>query len=64
MALSIKTEEADKLARELPRLTGEIMTDAITTAMRERLKRSRAGEEASSDCVARMRLRQSERGVD
>ena len=42
MALSIKTEEADRLARELSRLTGETMTDAITQAMRERLERLRA----------------------
>ena len=42
MALSIKTEEADRLARELSRLTGETMTDAITRAMRERLERLRA----------------------
>lgn len=55
MALSIKTEEADKLARELSRLTGETMTDAITRAMRERLERLRAEQEASSDYVARMK---------
>ncbi|MEQ8484656.1 MAG: type II toxin-antitoxin system VapB family antitoxin [Pseudomonadales bacterium] len=29
MALSIKTEEADRLARELSRLTGETMTNAV-----------------------------------
>ncbi|WMT92591.1 type II toxin-antitoxin system VapB family antitoxin [Pelagibacterium sp. H642] len=54
MALSIKTEEADKLARELSRLTGETMTDAITTAMRERLERVRAEREAHGDYVARV----------
>jgi len=42
MALSIKTEEADRLARELARLTGETMTDAITRSLRERLDRERA----------------------
>ncbi|WP_234886221.1 type II toxin-antitoxin system VapB family antitoxin, partial [Sinorhizobium medicae] len=42
MGLSLKTEEADRLARELSRLTGETMTDAMTKAMRERLERLRA----------------------
>lgn len=53
MALSIKTEEADRLARELSRLTGETMTDAITQAMRERLERLRAERAAQGDYVAR-----------
>lgn len=55
MALSIKTEEADRLARELSRLTGETMTDAITQAMRERLERLRAEREAQADYVTRMK---------
>lgn len=55
MALSLKTEEADRLARELSRLTGETMTDAITQAMRERLDRLRAEQEAQSDYVSRMK---------
>jgi antitoxin VapB len=42
MALSIKTEEADRLARELTRLTGETLTEAVTTALRERCSRVRA----------------------
>ncbi|MFV0336309.1 MAG: type II toxin-antitoxin system VapB family antitoxin [Tropicimonas sp.] len=54
MALSIKTEEADRLARELSRMTGETMTDAITRAMRERLERLRAEKEAQGDYVTRM----------
>ncbi|TDR93375.1 type II toxin-antitoxin system VapB family antitoxin [Enterovirga rhinocerotis] len=54
MALSIKTDEADRLARELSRLTGETMTEAITRAMRERLERLRAAEEARKDYVSRM----------
>jgi len=55
MGLSIKTEEADRLARELSRLTGETMTEAITKAMRERLERLRAEQEADSDYVSRMK---------
>jgi len=41
MALSIKTEEADRLARELSRLTGESMTEAVTQSLRERLEREK-----------------------
>jgi antitoxin VapB len=42
MALSIKTDEADRLARELARLHGETLTEAVTKALRERLERDRA----------------------
>lgn len=42
MALSIKSEEADQMARELARLTGETLTDAVTVALGERLARERA----------------------
>ncbi|VVS96059.1 type II toxin-antitoxin system VapB family antitoxin [Rhizobium sp. EC-SD404] len=55
MALSIKTEEADRLARELSRLTGETMTDAITKAMSERLERLRAERETNADYAERMK---------
>jgi antitoxin VapB len=41
MALSIKKEEADRLARELARTTGESMTDAVVIALQERLERMR-----------------------
>ena len=39
MALSIKHPEADRLARQLARTTGESITEAVTTAIRERLVR-------------------------
>ena len=39
MALSIKHPEADRLARELADKTGETLTVAILTALRERLER-------------------------
>jgi antitoxin VapB len=42
MALSIKTEAADRLARELAAATGETLTDAVTNALRERLDRVRS----------------------
>ena len=37
--LSIKDPEADRLARALSRRTGETLTQAVVTALRERLAR-------------------------
>lgn len=39
MAITIRSSEADRLARELATATGESLTDAVTNAVRERLKR-------------------------
>jgi antitoxin VapB len=39
MALSIKDDEADRLARRLAAATGESLTVAIREAVRERLRR-------------------------
>ena len=39
MALSIKSAEADRLARDLAKTTGESITMAVIVAMRERLTR-------------------------
>jgi antitoxin VapB len=39
MPLSVKHPEADRLARELARATGESITDAVIAALRERLER-------------------------
>ncbi len=41
MALNIKDEVADRLARELAAETGESITTAVTIAVRERLERLR-----------------------
>ena len=41
MALSIKSAEADRLARELSDLTGESRTMAVTEALRERIERKK-----------------------
>ena len=41
MVLSIKSPEADELARTLAEVTGESITDAVTVALRERLDRER-----------------------
>jgi antitoxin VapB len=42
MALNIKHPEIDELARELARLRGESISDAVLSAIREQLKRERA----------------------
>lgn len=41
MALSLKDKQTDRLAREVARLTGETLTDAIRIALSERLDRER-----------------------
>ena len=41
MALSIKHPEADRLARELAKSTGEGLTEAVINALRERLAREK-----------------------
>jgi antitoxin VapB len=42
MALSIKSDEADRLARELAAETGETLTEAVERALAERLEREHA----------------------
>ena len=41
MALNIRNPEAEKLAAELAKLTGETKPDALTKALRDRLARVR-----------------------
>jgi antitoxin VapB len=41
MALYIRNAEAEKLAEELAKLTGETKTEAVTQALRDRLARLR-----------------------
>ncbi len=41
MALSIKDQETDDLARELAEKTGQSLTEAVKQALRERLERER-----------------------
>jgi antitoxin VapB len=57
MALSIKDKETDRLAREVSRLTGESLTEAIKASLKERLrrldtKRKSAGLAAELDRIA------------
>jgi antitoxin VapB len=41
LQLNINNREAHRLARELASLTGESLTEAVITALRERLERER-----------------------
>jgi antitoxin VapB len=51
MPLSIKDPEADELARKLARSTGETITQAVITALRERLAREQRKDEAVESLV-------------
>jgi antitoxin VapB len=48
MALNIRSEEADRLAAELARLTGETKTQAVTRALQDRLERVRRSRQQRS----------------
>ncbi len=52
MALSIRDPETDRLARELAKLTGVTMTEAIRTALRERLAGERSKRQSDRDRLA------------
>ncbi len=53
MPLSIKNDEAHRLAEELAHLTGESLTQAVTEAIRQRLERESRKRERSG--IARKR---------
>jgi len=56
MALNIKNAEAEELARQLAAATGESVTRAVATALRERLDRIRhVNEAAAAGRAARIR---------
>jgi antitoxin VapB len=64
MGLNIKNPETHRLAEELAQRTGESMTAAVTTAVRERLDRVRRERGASladrlleigQDCAKRLK---------
>lgn len=64
MGLNIKSEETHRLVRELAKLTGESMTAAVTTAVRDRLDRMRRERDIGladrllaigKDCAAHLR---------
>ena len=55
MVLSIKSERADQLARDLAALTGESITDAVVASLEARLEveRRRRRERGLGDIVER-----------
>jgi antitoxin VapB len=64
MSMNIKNAQAHKLAQQLAGLTGESLTEAVTEALRERLKRvqDNTAQKLSDrllaigrDCAARLR---------
>jgi len=55
MALSIKDPEADRLARELANATGESLTEAVTKAIRERLRVIRGDNRSEEEFLADIR---------
>jgi antitoxin VapB len=48
MPIHLKNPEAESLAREISRTTGESITQAIITALKERLERLRGRRQARS----------------
>jgi antitoxin VapB len=61
VALNIKDDDADRLARELAAETGESITTAVTVAVRERLERLRGA--APRDQRQRVLTRIAERSA-
>jgi antitoxin VapB len=64
MSLNIKDEETHRIAQQLSRLTGESMTGAVSTAVRERLERVRGRKDGGKaqrllklgkECAARLK---------
>jgi antitoxin VapB len=73
MAIYLKHPDADRLARELARTTGESLTDAVITSLRERLARERGRTQSSRlrreirrirERCAALRVRDSRPGDD
>lgn len=54
-ALNIKNPVAHRLAQELADATGETLTEAVTTALRERLRAIRQGR---GEAAVRARIRE------
>ncbi|MDB5479266.1 MAG: hypothetical protein JWO83_319 [Caulobacteraceae bacterium] len=52
MALSLKDPETDSLARQVASLTGETLTQAVRTALAERLRRERLKRGQAPDLEA------------
>ena len=48
MAMNIKSEEAHRLAQQIAEVTGESLTQAVLTALRERLASLKSATSASA----------------
>jgi antitoxin VapB len=62
MSLNIKNPEAHRLAARVAEVTGESLTEAVTTALRERLARIAEPDDLAAellqlgeDCAARLK---------
>lgn len=63
MALSIKNQETERLARELARVTGESLTQAVTEALRDRLVREVGSKGDREQIIAEIRRIQARVGA-
>lgn len=69
MSLNIKNREAHALAAQIARMTGESLTEAVTTALRERLARIERPDALAEDLLAlgrdcAARLKEPWRSID
>ena len=66
MAISIKNDQTELLARKVAELTGETLTEAVRAALAERyerLRRARSGRSLAGELNAEEILGYDERGV-
>jgi antitoxin VapB len=56
MALSFKDGDTDRLAREVAKLTGESLTEAVRKALAERLERERRRRGAQESLAERLEM--------
>jgi antitoxin VapB len=59
MSLYIRSEEADRLARQLAERTGLTLTDVVTRALRAELERTPTASEDLAERLARIRAIQA-----
>ncbi len=58
MVLSIKNDEADRLARELAQLTGASITDVVVTSLRAQLELERLSRRSRGFADIQQRVRE------
>ena len=54
MALSLKDPETDRLARQVANMTGESLTEAVRTSLRERLRHEKLKRGGDPDLVEKL----------